>query len=158
MLKYLIIGSLVLIILASLFLLLNKGDKKGVTLPLPVIQNQPSGSNQNNLTSSPPSLPAETAEEKLVLQTKADVDFAQWQEKTYQDYPWYNKLPLKEADFYVYFDLNKKRFVADLYPRTNSSSSIDQQNESMKSQILNKLQEYSINTSQFDFEWNSHPE
>lgn len=60
-----------------------------------------------------------TPEEQLEIQTRADRNFSQEYEKITKNYPWFEKLPILTGDYFIYFDLEKKQFVARIYS-TNS--------------------------------------
>lgn len=96
--------------------------------------------------------------DQLKIQSVADQDFGAWQANIYKNYPWYNKLPLQTTSYYIYFDLDKKRFISDLYPKTSSSTLVEDQVNQFKKDITNKLAGFGIDTARYEFEWNTHPE
>ncbi len=83
-------------------------------------------------------------DEQLRLQTEADKKFSEWQKDIYKNYPWYNSLPLQEDTYFVYFDLDKKIFIAELYRDTTGD---------LKIEIFEKLKNLGVDTEKYTFQW-----
>lgn len=87
-------------------------------------------------------------------QKQADVEYANWQSTVREEYPWKKYLPLHTDKHYVYFDLEKKKFIGFLYPTATDGV------EKMKADILAELQgkDEPVPTSSYPFEWTIIPE
>lgn len=85
-------------------------------------------------------------EDQTRAQTEADKRVADIQEEILKNYPWYNQLPLHTDSYFVYFDVDKKKFIGQLYSSNN-------QFDSLKNEAISKLQSIGVNTSAFTFEW-----
>ncbi len=94
-----------------------------------------------------------TEQEKMKSQTQADLKYSKYIKDIYTNYPWYNSLPLQTTSYFVYFDPNKKSFTGKLYPKSSTTTSVDQQVALMKSEILEKLKNLSIPTTTYPFDW-----
>lgn len=140
-------------------------DRKTVIFSndLPLLQDQqyvfnttyPSGNYKWEFaTTSPQNVPDE---EQARAQTHADRGFGLWVESVQKQYPWYNKLPLQTQSYFVYFDLERKVFITSLYPNKTSRVSIDQQVQSLKENIMKRLQGFGIATEKYSFDWNVQP-
>lgn len=56
-------------------------------------------------------------------------------------YPWFDHFPLREQKYFLSFDLDKKSFVAKLYPANRSNTP---EVESLKQEVLTRLQLFGI--------------
>ncbi len=99
------------------------------------------------------SRPELTREEVLKNQSEADKNYASWQQDVVTNYPWYTKLPIERNDYYVYFNLNKKEFIARLYINSKSQIPIDQQITSFKDSVLNDLITIGVDTNSYKINW-----
>lgn len=72
-------------------------------------------------------------------QSAADKAYGDYWKNVDENYPWFNKFPIRTDSYFLYFDLNKKSFVANLYPQSNNSQSIDSQVAQMKQTIINQV-------------------
>lgn len=97
-------------------------------------------------------------EEQIKVQEKADRDFGEWSKNLYDNYPWYNNLPLNTNDYFVYFDPDKKQFFADLYPKTSSTIPQNNQVQRFKEEVTSKLQSFGIDLSKYPIVWEIKPE
>lgn len=93
--------------------------------------------------------PTLTFEEQTEVQSVADRDYADWQKNVTDTYPWYNNLPLQTSTYFVYFDLDKKSFIAKLYPSGNQTEAV------LKAEILERLEALTIDTNQYPIEWSN---
>lgn len=101
-----------------------------------------------------PVSPTPTFTPDQILQTEADEKYGKWQEEVITNYPWYNELPLQTGDYFVYFDVDQKKFISQLYPKSTNPTPINQQVENMKQRIMSELQAKKITTSNYEFVWN----
>ena len=99
-----------------------------------------------------------TQEEKNKLQTKFDQDTVAKENELYSSYPWFDKLPLKSTDYFVYFDTAKKSFVGLLYPDNSNPSLTISQTVTMKAQIRKSLTDLGIDITKYKLEWVIKPE
>lgn len=75
----------------------------------------------------------------------------------YKVYPWYTKLPPKNSDFSVIFDPQKKEFLAEIYPKTSSSLTIDEQTSQLKNTVLETLKNLGVDLSKYKASWTVSP-
>lgn len=90
--------------------------------------------------------------EKDQIQLQADANFGQWQNSLYQNYPWYDLLPIQSNAYFVYFDINTKRFIATLY-----TSPSDSQIGELKKDILTQFQTLGIPSNKYTIVWKYDP-
>lgn len=93
-----------------------------------------------------------TQDEQIQLQAEADRNFAQAQKEILENYPWFLKLPILTDQYFVYFDLEKKIFVAKLYIGGNKSLV-----EPLKKEVLAALESCDIDTSIYQISWVESP-
>lgn len=96
-------------------------------------------------------------EDQIKNQTEADRNFAEWQKNIYKNYPWYDSFPIRTTNYFVYFDIEKKGFIAKLYPKTDSPISINEQTVGLKNEILEKLKNLNIDTTKYTIHWDIVP-
>lgn len=153
--KYLFFILIFIIFVLLFFVLLplfsNLGKPKVSPSPLPVL-TAPSGSPTTTFpggTAAPAS---------PVTQAQADQDFAAKTKAINDLYPWLNKLPLQTKNYYVYFDVDQKQFIARLYPKTASTVPIDQQVSDLKTEITTRLQSIIPDYTKYPIKWDIKPE
>lgn len=155
--NYLKIGivSAVAGLMIILILVLRSSTKMSLPIfsPTPTLQEIPTLAIPQRLQVEPT-----LTEEENKLQIKYDKEFGEWQENVLNNYPWYESLPLQTENYFVYFDLDKKIFIADLYPKESAPESVDTQVTFMKNEIQNRLEVLGIDTALYNFEWNIKPE
>lgn len=150
--KIVLIGVAILALIVfgtAIYLSLSSQSKK--TVPNPVIQQSPSPTT-NQSQQSP------TTEEQIKTQSAADQDFAQKAKQVQQSYPWYNQLPFQNTDYFVYFNLDSKEFIARLYPKQSASQSIDEQVNNFKAEITSRLTVIGVDVNQYTINWEVNPE
>lgn len=97
-------------------------------------------------------------EDQNKAQEGADQNFAKWNQDLQDNYPWIDKLPIQETNYFVYFDTDKKQFIGKLYPQKNSNTSIENQTAQFKSEIQTKLKNLGVSIENYQFEWIVKPE
>ncbi len=137
--KYFLIGLLVIIfiVIYGIYLIFSSREETSVNpknVPTPASFNE-----KNNV-------PSQSFEKQMQYQSQSDHNFGQWQTDTYTTYPWYNKLPLQSDRYFVYFDLEKKKFIGSIYAESSERDTII-------NQVLTTLKSYGINTDNYQFEW-----
>lgn len=153
--KFIIIIALLLLILATIaFLKFKSFKQQGAkdSSSIPVYQR---------ISPKPfPSTPYEQlpSEEKLKLQTEADINYSELQNKILNEFPWYNDLPLQESNYFVFFDLGNKTFKGKIYPQKSSAILVDDQVNAYKQEILGKLKQLNIDTTLYKVDWIIIPE
>jgi hypothetical protein len=86
-------------------------------------------------------------EDKNKSQIEADRRYSELQENTLEKYPWLSQLPLQTAQYFVYFDTNKKQFIAKIYPSEQQTS------QEIQSLIVSELQRIGAsNTENIDWQ------
>lgn len=99
-----------------------------------------------------------STEDQIQIQAKGDSRFNEIQEKIDATYPWLGNLPLQEQNYFVYFHVDQKQMVANLYPSTASETPVPQQIETMKTEILSRLQRIGVDIVKYPPKWVSKPE
>lgn len=142
-----VIAALFVVMLGLLLLLSDTGRNRKKSIP----------TSQPTITIEPwkiqPTRPIQTnpLPTNVQKQEEADKNFANELRKTQTAYPWYNKLPLMDSNYFVYFDLNKKQLIAKIYSLSNNLSS-DRVNN-IKKQIESDLLGLGVPVSQFPILW-----
>ncbi len=108
---------------------------------------------QEPTISRTPTVAVQSQDELLKAQTASDKQFGDWQKKLYDTYPWYDKLPLQTDRYFVYFNPDKKKFIAKLYPDTKQLTPLYEQLNALKTEIRAKLQEFGIPFKEEDIDW-----
>jgi len=90
-------------------------------------------------------------------QSEGDHNFGQKLEQNANSFPWKDQLPLQTDQYFVYFDTDKKMFIAKLYPPANPTSAIDGEVAAMKSEITQKLTAINPDTSNYKIDWQVIP-
>lgn len=91
-------------------------------------------------------------QEQNQLQLQADEDFGRWQQSVYDNFPWYDLLPIQSNSYFVFFDTASKKFIATLYVDQTSS-----QVEELKKDILSQFLTLGIPTNKYPFVWKYSP-
>jgi hypothetical protein len=89
-----------------------------------------------------------TEAEQIERQKKADENYGKWAEEVDRNYPWLQKLPLKDPNYFVYFDIDKNSFYGVLYVEAN-----DSRVSSLKSTIEQRLTSLDIPFRNYQFVW-----
>ena len=151
---YLIAGILILIAIASVYLLFPSSKNKDIYKPIPVVQFQPSSSIPRSSTSTDNL----SSEDKTKLQLKADRKLATEREILLQKYPWFLNLPFQKAGYFVYFDSLSETFIAKLYPQKTSSIPLDEQINSLKKTVTGQINALGSDTGKYKIDWKVIPE
>lgn len=94
-----------------------------------------------------------STEEQIKAQEAADRDFAEKDKANQESYPWYNNLPLQTATYFVFFDLNAKKFTAKIYPTSSSENEIT----TIENEVENRLSGLGIDLSKHTITWEVTP-
>lgn len=144
--KIILILTIIIIILAlGIYVLVAM--RKNQQSP---INNQPTPS-QNQidtpLNNSPTSLPTldPTVVKLQEEQTQADYNYAVKQEDTFKNFPWLDKLPIQNENYFVYYDTDQNKFFGQLYVAENQ--------ETLKQEILQKLNDLGVQTEKYEIIW-----
>jgi hypothetical protein len=86
-------------------------------------------------------------------QLVADKDYANWSKSIFENYPWINQFPIQNSNYFVYFDTDKIRVIAKLYPKKSSNLTINQQVEQFKTEILQKMKDINQDTLNYPIDW-----
>ncbi|MBI2430788.1 MAG: hypothetical protein HYV39_02130 [Candidatus Levybacteria bacterium] len=143
--KISIITFLSTVSILFIIVLFNYFTKKTINQP-PLLQN-PTPTTFIPINTTP------SIEDQLKIQTQSDKKFSDWQKDIYKNYPWYNSLPLQTDNYFVYFDLDEKKFIAYLYPKTSSKASLEEQVISFKNEIITQLGVLGADSSKYIFQW-----
>jgi hypothetical protein len=148
---------LVILLLAILGILtyLQLSRRPDTTSPLPIPKME-----QSSPTPTEPLIPFNqlTEEQKIQSQNKADEYYQKTEDDILKKYPWFLKLPLKDTNYFVYFDPTTETFTAKLYPQKASSSSIDEQVNSMKNIVTQKIATLGSGADKYKIDWVVIPE
>lgn len=155
MTKYLIIFLIIFIVILGILTILPKlsSRRKPTATPLPVLV---APSSSPSVTQKPEKVIS--TEEQIRLQSQADKDFAEKTKQTATLYPWLDKLPIQSQNYFAYFDIDQKIFIAKLYPKSSSSIPVDQQVEDLKKEVQAKLQELIPDYNNYQISWDVKPE
>lgn len=159
MTKYLFFALLFAIFVIILLLLVsNLGKPKPTSTPLPIL-TAPTSSPASISVPTPVGSPKETSTaNQLQIQSQADQDFAEKTKQINTLYPWLDKLPIQTPNYYVYFDVSQKQFIAKLYPSSTSITPVDQQIDLFKNDITTKLQNLIPDYTKYNITWDIKPE
>lgn len=140
----LIILIVLIIIITAIYSLLQKSE----SLPPPenITGYEYSGPNENVLVTESPELAAAINDQK-----KVDQEYGNWQDDTRNQFPWRKSLPLYSDNYYVYFDIENKKFIGLLYPGSSEST------DNIKQEILKVFREEDIPQTQYEFDWKITP-
>ena len=97
-------------------------------------------------------------QDALRNQVESDIETAESLKKFYEDYPWWERFPLKKEGYFVYFHPEKKSFVGLLYPKKGQQSAVDEEVRNMKNEIETTIKSYNIDLSDYGIEWKITPE
>lgn len=96
-----------------------------------------------------------STEDQIAAQAKADKSFGEWDKNNAQNYPWYNQLPIQASTYFVYFDLDNKKFIAKLYP--TSSTPTDTEITALKNEVQTKLISLGVPLNDYFINWSIIP-
>lgn len=82
-----------------------------------------------------------------------DKSYGDYWKQVYADYPWYDNFPVRTDLYFVYFDIEAKSFVANIYPKQASSESTDAQVTFAKQAIREKLVSLGVNPDHYPIQW-----
>lgn len=156
--KFIIIGIFasflgVLLVIFILNMLTKKGALENYQ-PTPVQENiTPADEGITPVKASPTPYQGSFTEEDARIQSESDKDYADWEKNISDKYPWFDKLPLQETNYFVYFDVDKKSFIGKLYPKDSQAESVDEKITVMKNEIQTRLEALGIDTALYNFEW-----
>lgn len=154
----LLFGIFILLIFILSPLISNLGSPRPISTPSPILI-APSASPMSTPITTPIILPSNTpSADQIKIQSQADQDFATKTNQIKTLYPWLNKLPIQTPNYYVYFDISQKQFIAKLYPSSTSTTPIDQQVTSLRNEITSKLQSLIPDYTQYNIQWDIKPE
>lgn len=92
-----------------------------------------------------------TPQDILLLQSYSDKEVADKTKAIDDAYPWIDKLPLQTEAYFVYFDVEKKSFIAKLYTdQTNSE-------ESLREDVIVALESNGVPHGSYPIEWTITP-
>lgn len=167
--KILLIAVIILAIIVLGSALFFSQSQKPALSPLPVIQmgSTPPAPVSYQATPikplpsfSPPATPYDqlTQQQKEQYQTQSDEYYQTTQDKVLQSYPWYLNLPIKDTYYFVYFDPTSETFIAKLYPQKTSSTSLDEQVNTFKKSIIERINTLGSGAEKYKIEWRVIPE
>lgn len=114
------------------------------------------GQNQNSwsFTTSPVAIdPNDAAAE----QQAGDVTFGKITQQNLSNYPWLGSLPIQSSQYFVYFNVQQRKFLATIYPNKKSTMSLQDQTASIKAAISQQLSGMGIPTTVYPFVWTITP-
>ena len=86
-------------------------------------------------------------------QAQDDSIFAKGQQDFLNKYPWYNNLPPVNDNYFIDFDSTKNLFIVELYPKTSTSISVNDQVAQLKNAVLLELQSLGVNVPSYSVHW-----
>lgn len=138
-----ILGIILVIILIGITLLVRslKNDSNSRLQPTSTISPTPTTIIIQDINTINPTM----VKELQLEQSKADYEYAKVQEKRYQDYPWYDKLPIGNDTYFVYFSSEDKKFIGKIYDTA--------QTEQIKADVPNQLKELGVDVTTYPIIW-----
>ncbi|HET9946965.1 MAG TPA: Ig-like domain-containing protein [Patescibacteria group bacterium] len=101
-------------------------------------------------TSVQQSTTAPAQQQSRNIQATFDDQWAQIQKQLYQNFPWYDQLPLSTTDYFVSFDMQQNVLTADLFPKNpNNSSEIN----GIKQEVQNALKTIGVDLTKITIQW-----
>lgn len=82
-----------------------------------------------------------------------DREFNKGLQSFYTSHPWYEKLPPRNDNFFIGYDVSRDEFFVDLYPKTTSQTSINDQTDILKREVLESLRSIGLNTTNLKIVW-----
>lgn len=153
---------LAIVVVGSLIFLPNKPTSP--TLPVQKMESpSPSPTHQAPVlplpSFSPPAVPYEqlTKQQKEQNQNKADEYYQKTQDAVLKNYPWYLNLPLQGSGYFVYFDPPSEHFKTSLYPRRDSSVSVEDQVSRLKDAVIKQIATLGPDTGRYVIDWEINP-
>ena len=92
-------------------------------------------------------------EDQVEAQSKADYEYGVYIKELYTNYPWFNKLPLQNDIYFVYFDTDDKTFKANIYLNKNYIPATNENVNKYKNEIISELEKLGISPDQYEIEW-----
>lgn len=116
-----------------------------------LILGRPS-SDSGNITSNQSPTPTPTISQELqkaIDEAKESAkEYDNWQAQLRTDYMWLRRLPVGTQKYFVYFDLEKKKFVGEVYPSAGDDP------EQLKREAISVLKDIKeIPVENYEFEW-----
>lgn len=137
---FLVVTIIAIAVLGLLLFLTRAGNRKNIPTPQPTITEIQKISPTQSVQTFPTS-----------PQEQSDKVFSNEMKKIQTIYPWYNKLPIINPNYFVYFDVEKKQLIAKIYSKSNNLSA--DQVSNIKNEITTKLLGLEIPVDQFPIAW-----
>lgn len=102
----------------------------------------------SHLNTNPPNQPQEQAD--ATDQGRSDRYFSESERKFFEEHPWYDKLPRSTDNYFLFFNPQANRFVADIYRSPSASS--DEIN-GVKKEVFDYLSSIGVSVSGARFSW-----
>jgi len=135
---YILTLALVLLLIIGIYFLYSRrNQKENTTLIVPTPNISITGIQEQSIS------PTLTQEE--VSQLESDKEFGIWTQELYDSYPWYDKLPLQSEKYFVYFDINQKKFIASIYSPNEQ--------DGIKNEIILQFKDLGIDYEKYEIIW-----
>lgn len=138
---FLIVGILTMVVILSFIFFRNKPN--GTPTPQPVLLFSPSPTPGSDLQ-IPPSLGQER---------EGQESYARAREEFLKAKPWVTKLPLKSNDYFVTYNPQTDRIIAEIYYSGVSEISVEQQLSQAKEKVRKALVNIGIDTQKQKIEY-----
>ena len=122
-----------------------------ILLVLVFLRTGSKNSQSSSIPSEPSSIPAEATEQQMIEQGRSDAYFSNQEKQFSTTHPWYDSLPKRTGTYFVSFNPNNGRFVADVY--TNSESE-----DVVKTEVLAYLKSIGVDTNKYVVNWTIYPD
>ena len=99
--------------------------------------------------------PGQSQSEK---QGQADYQYNKAINDFYSSHPWYNKIPPKNNDYFIGYDASTSSFFVELYPKTTSGVSVNDQVARLKNEVIQTLNLIGVDTSSYKIDWLVYPQ
>lgn len=90
--------------------------------------------------------PTLSLKDQVKTQQQSDVDTGHLKAETDKQYPWLDKLPLETTEYFIYFDEDKKKFIAKIYLKNRTV-------EVVKNEVVAELQQQEFPLNTYPIEW-----
>lgn len=90
--------------------------------------------------------PTLSVTEQVKTQQASDVHTGQLKADTEKQYPWLDQLPLQTTEYFVFFDEDKRKFIAKLYLKSRSADVV-------KNEVVAELQNIPVPLDKYPIEW-----
>jgi hypothetical protein len=90
--------------------------------------------------------PTLSVKDQIKTQQESDVYTGQLKAESEKLYPWQDKLPIQTTEYFIYFDEDKKKFIAKIYLKNRTIDVV-------KNEVVAELQQQEFPLNTYPIEW-----